>query len=64
MEDPHAAHQIVITNPHSSSGLAVSCTCLRVGRHGCVPLEVKVHWAAGEMQRVWMGHMITMREKV
>jgi hypothetical protein len=64
LEDPDAAHQIVIRTCDHGRCLSVSCTCLRCPPYAAVPLAVKARWQPGEMQRVWEMHMITMREKI
>jgi hypothetical protein len=62
MEDPAAAHQIVI-RVTGRYLLMVSCNCLFLGRrYGYIPLASAVSLPAGEARRHWLAHMATMRE--
>ena len=62
MEDPHADHQIVIAKPRGTTHLIVSCTCLKLGKLGHVPLASGPVLPAGQAQAAWQAHMTTMRE--
>jgi len=64
MRDDTLPHQIRLSLRSTTGKIAVSCTCLRIGRndYDYEPIEIRPRWDADEAKAVWRAHIVAARK--